>query len=442
VNTTPDDVLFEDYLADRLSAADVVRLKQVLSRDRSARARFVEVLQEWELLAESARHITGSSCPVMDDTSNRDGIKRRRPTLRVAPARPSPRRTLGMLVPFGALAATLLVTLWLTRPSGDVEPVGTIGSASADVDILRGRDLIEDAKAGTPVFPGDHVRVGEGAQARIDYPDKTRVQLDQRTDVQLSAEGSLAMGVGKRVTLAWGRVTADVAKQPVGKPMIFTTPNAQAVVLGTVLTLEFTSTASATRLDVVEGMVGISDNSSRAAMVEVPAGHFATVAENTQTVARPLIAAPTAARKNYRSGLRATYFAGTGLNPKEQLFSRIETGVHTDLGLESVPLDQRRTDFSVRWSGYLQPLFSEKYLLTLRADAGARLFIDDKLVIDAWGAERAAYHQGSVMLDASKRHALRVEYRQPKSGMMVKLDWASPNQQPETIPVERLSTDQ
>ena len=90
----------------------------------------------------------------------------------------------------------------------------------------------------------------------------------------------------------------------------------------------------------------------------------------------------------------------------------------------------------------IQPLFSEKYLLTLRSDAGARLFIDDKLVIDAWGVERSAYHQGSVMLDASKRHALRVEYRQPKSGMMVKLDWASPNQQPEMIPVERLSTDQ
>ncbi|MBA3700038.1 MAG: FecR domain-containing protein [Planctomycetes bacterium] len=438
MNTTPDDVLFEDYLADRLSAGDVVRLKQVLSGDRSARARFVEVLQEWELLAESARQITGNSCPVMDDSSNSDGVKRRRPTLRVGAARPSPRRTLSMLVPFGALAATLLVALWLARPSTEVDPVGAIGSTTAGVNILRGKDSIV-AKVGTPLLPGDHVRVGDGGQARIDYPDKTRLQLDQRTDVQLPADGSSAMGMGKRVTLVWGRVTADVTKQPAGRPMLFTTPNAQAMVLGTVLSLEFTSTASATRLDVTEGLVGITDSANRT-MVEVPAGHFATVAENTQTVARPLVAATTAARKAYRSGLRATYFAGTDL--KEMIFDRIETGIHTDLGLESVPLDQRRTDFSVRWNGYLQPLFSEKYLLTLRADASARLYIDDKLVIDAWGSERSAYNQGSVMLDASKRHALRVEYKQPKSGMMVKLDWASPHQQPEMIPVERLSTDQ
>lgn len=438
MNITSDDALFEDYLANRLSAGDVVRLKQVLSGDRSARVRFVEVLQEWELLAESARQITGNSCSVMDDSSNSDGAKRRRPTLRVGPARSSPRRTLSMLVPFGALAATLLVALWFARPSTEVDPVGAIGSTTAGVNILRGKDSIV-AKTGMPLLPGDNVRVGDGAQARIDYTDKTTLQLDQRTNVQLSADGSPAIGAGKRVVLVWGRVTADVAKQPSGRPMVFNTPNAQAVVLGTVLTLEFTSTASATRLDVIEGLVGITDTANRT-LVEVPAGHYATVAEHTQTVARPLVATTIAARKNYRAGLRATYFAGTDL--KEQLFNRIETGVHTDLGLESAPIDQRKTDFSVRWNGYLQPLFSEKYLLTLRADAGARLYIDDKLVIDAWGAERAAYHQGSVMLDASKRHALRVEYKQPNSGMMVKLDWASPNQQPEMIPVERLSTDQ
>ena len=436
--TTSDDVLFEDYLADRLTAGDVVRLKQVLSSDRSARARFVEVLREWELLAESARQITGNSCPVMGDSSNSEGAKRRRPTLRVAPVRPSPRHALSMLVPFGALAATLLVALWLTRPSGESEPIGAIGSATAGVNILRGKDIIL-AKSGAPLLPGDHVRVDDGAQARIDYADKSTLQLDQGTDVQLAANGSAAIGAGKRVVLKWGRVTADVVKQPVGRPMIFNTPNAQAVVLGTVLTLEFTSTASATRLDVVEGLVGITDTAKRT-VIEVPAGHFATVAQNTQTVARPLVATTTAVRKSYRSGLRATYFAGTEL--KEMIFDRIEPGIHIDLGLESVPLDQRRTDFSVRWNGYLQPLFSEKYQLTLRSDAGARLYIDDKLVIDAWGAGRTAYHQGSVLLDASKRHALRVEYKQPKSGMMVKLDWASPNQQPEMIPVERLSTDQ
>jgi hypothetical protein len=438
VNVTLNDPLFEDYLADRLSAGDVVRLKEVLAGDRTARARFVEVLQEWELLSESARQITGNSCPVMDDSANQDAGKRRRPTLRVTITRPSPRRALSMLVPMGALAATLLIALWVTRPSNEVDPVGSIGSATAGVTIQRGKEAIL-AKAGIVLLPGDRVHVGDGAQARIEYVDHTVLKLDQRTDVRFAADGSSAASIGKRVDLVWGRVTAEVAKQPVGRPMVFTTPNARAVVIGTVLTLEFTPGAAATRLDVTEGMVGITESSNRT-LVEVPAGNYATVAENTQTVARPLVSTVATVAKNYRSGLRANYFAGTDL--KEQLFTRIEAGVHTDLGLESAPLDQRKTDFSVRWNGYLQPLFSEKYLLTLRSDAGARLFIDDKLVIDAWGAEHPSDHQGSVMLDASKRHALRVEYKQPKSGMLVKLDWASPNQKPETIPVERLSTDQ
>lgn len=435
MSTTPDDVLFEDYLANRLDAENAARLKQVLAGDRAARARFVAVLQEWELLAESARQITGASCPVIEDSANRSG-PRRRPQLRVASPRTSPRRALGLLVPMSALAATLLVALWVTRPAGEIEPLGSIGATTAGVTVLRGKETLT-AKPGFALLSGDRVHVGDGAQARVEYPDRTVLTLDQRTDLRLIAD---SVGVsGKRVELVWGRVNADVAKQPAGRPMVFTTPNARAVVLGTVLTLEFTSAAGATRLDVTEGLVGISQNTGRT-QVEVPAGHFATVAENTPTVARPLVAATTPVRRNYRSGLRATYFAGTDL--KQELFSRIETGIHTDLGLESVPLDQRRTDFSVRWTGYLQPVFSEKYLLTLRADAGVRLFIDDRLVIDAWGAERTANHQGSVILDAGKRHALRVEYRQPKSGMLVKLDWASFNQQAETIPVERLSTDQ
>lgn len=436
MTTTADDVLFEDYLANRLDAAGVVRLKQVLASDRAARARFVAVLQEWELLAESARQITGASCPVLDDSANRAIGARRRSVVRVAAARPTTRRTLGLLVPMGALAATLLVALWATRPGGDIAPAGNLSVAGAGVSVLRGAQTLP-AKPGTVLLSGDHVRVGDGAHARIDFADTTTLALDSRTDVKLLTDGMATSG--KRIDLMWGRVTAAVAKQPSGRPMVFTTPNARAVVLGTTLSLEFNADAAATRLDVSEGLVGISEIGGRT-LVEVPAGHFATVAENTRTVARPVATPPATVRKTYRPGLRATYFAGTAF--QEQIFERVEPNVHVDLGLQSTPLEQRRTDFSVRWQGYLQPRFSEKHLLTLRADAGARVYVDDKLVIDAWTSERIGDHQGSVMLDANRRHTLRVEYRQPKAGMLAKLDWVSPSQRPETIPQERLSTDQ
>jgi PA14 domain/FecR protein len=459
-----NDALFEDYLADRLSAADVVRMKQLLASDREARARFVEVLLEWELLSETARQLTTNSCPVVDiNSSHRELSKRHRPTLRVAPTRPRTRHLLTMLVPIGVLAATFMVALLVIHPVSEPQPLGNLSLATAGVTIKRG-NIVLVAKVGSSVLPGDHVRVGDGAQARMEYEDHTVLSFDQRTDAQILPDGSPAVSVGKRVALIWGRVTGEVAKQPVGRPMIFTTPNAQATVIGTVLSLGYAPNSSVTLLEVAEGkvgIVGISDASgvaSHASSVEISTGNFAMVNGSSEIIARsmskpvevsavipsaavssPAIKSAKNEEKTYRSGLRATYYAGNNLN--DQISSRIESGIHVDLGLDNQPQDQRLSDFVVVWSGYLQPLYSEKYLLTLRSDSSARVFIDNKLVIDSWGTNQISDHQGTLMLEAGKRYPLRVEYKQPNSGMLIKLDWVSKSQSPETIPAACLSTD-
>ena len=459
-----NDALFEDYLADRLSAADVVRIKQLLASDRDARARFVEVLLEWELLSETARQLTTNSCPVVDiNSSHRELSKRHRPALRVAPTRPRTRHLLNMLVPMGALAATLMVAWLAIRPANEPKPLGNLSAATAGVTIKRGNITLV-AQVGTAVLPGDHVCVGDGAEARMEYADHTALSFDQRTDAHILADGSSAVSVGKRVSLVWGRVTAEVAKQPVGRPMIFTTPNAQAIVIGTVLSLGYASTTSVTLLEVAEGkvgIVGISDVSglaSRASPIEVSSGNFAMVNGSAEIIAgsmrKPVEVAgviPSAdvsstaiklaksEEKTSRAGLRATYYAGNNLN--DPIFSRIESGIHVDLGLDNQSPDQRLSDFVVIWRGYLQPLYSEKYLLTLRSDSSARVFIDNKLVIDSSGANQLSDHQAALTLDASKRHPLRVEYKQPNSGMLIKLDWVSKSQSFESIPVACLSTD-
>jgi PA14 domain/FecR protein len=464
-----NDALFEDYLADRLSAADVVRIKQLLASDREARARFVEVLLEWESLSETARQLTTNSCPMVDiNSSNREPSKRHRPSLRVAPTRPRTRHLLNVLVPMGALAATFMVALLVVRPVSEPQLLGNLSAATAGVTIKRG-SIILVAKVGSAVLPGDHVRVGDGAYARLEYTDHTVLSFDQRTDAQILADGSPAVRVGKRVSLVWGRVTAEVVKQPLGRPMIFTTPNAQATVIGTVLSLGYAPTSSVTLLEVAEGkvgIVGISDASgvaSHASPVEISSGNFAMVNGSSEIIARsmskpvevvaviPSAVIPSAAvsspavkpaksdEKTYRAGVRATYYTGNNLN--DPIFSRIESGIHVDLGLDNQPPDQRLSDFVVIWSGYLQPLYSEKYLLTIRSDSSARVFIDNKLVIDSWGTNQISDHQGTLTLEAGKRYPLRVEYKQPNSGMLIKLDWVSKSQSPETIPAACLSTD-
>ena len=485
-----NDALFEDYLADRLSPADVVRLKHLLASDHDARARFVEVLLEWELLSETARQLTTHTCPVIDlNSSQPDLSKRHRPHLRVPPTRPltrpltrslarslarpltqlMTRHALKMLIPVGALAATFMITLLAIRPASEAPSLGNLSLVTAGVTIQRG-NLILVAKVGSAVQPGDHVQVADGAQARMEYGDHTVLVFDQRTEAHLLADGSATDRIGKQVTLVSGRVTAEVAKQPLGRPMIFTTPNAQATVIGTVLSLEYAPAESFTRLEVAEGkvgIVGISDAlnvAARAPAVEVSTGNFAMVNGTTEIITRPIhpavqiaqaLAAISAADpvpisatavksaksegKMYRSGLRATYYKGDNLT--DAMFSRIEANIHADPGLDPQSHEQRHGDFAVIWHGYLQPRYSEKYLLTLSSDSHTRVFIDHNPVIDSWGQNHTSERQGSVMLEAGKRHALRVEYKQPNAGMRIKLNWVSKSQQPETVPTECLSTD-
>lgn len=477
-----NDALFEDYLADRLSPADVVKLKHLLASDHDARARFVEVLLEWELLSETARQLTTHTCPVVDlNSSQPDLSKRHRPLLRVAPTRPltrplaqplarpltqlMTRHALKMLIPVGALAATFMITLLAIRPASEAPSLGNLSIVTAGVTIQRG-NLTLVAQVGSAVQPGDHVQVADGAQARMEYGDHTVLVFDQRTVAHLLADGSATDRIGKQVTLVSGRVTAEVAKQPLGRPMIFTTPNAQATVIGTVLSLEYAPAESFTRLEVAEGkvgIVGISDTvdvAARASAVEVSTGNFAMVNGTAEIIARPIhptiqiaqapaadpapisATAVTSAKsegKRYRSGLRATYYKGNNLT--DAMYSRIEADIHVDLGLDPQSYEQRHGDFTVIWNGYLQPRYSEKYLLTLGSDSNARVFIDHNPVIDSWGPNHTSERQGSVILEAGKRHALRVEYKQPNAGMRIKLSWVSKSQQPETIPVECLSTD-
>ena len=472
-----NDVLFEDYLADRLSAADVVRLKQLLASDPNARARFVEVLLEWELLSETARQLTTNICSVVDiNSSQPDPSKRHRPALRVAPTRPLTqplnqplnqlltRHALKILIPMGALAATLMIALLAIRPASEPQSLGYLSFATTGVTIQRGESVLI-AHIGSGLQPGDHVQIADGAQARMEYVDHTILSFDQRTEAHLLADGLPADRVGKQVTLVSGRVTAEVAKQPTGRPMVFTTPNAQAMVIGTVLSLVYAPTESFTRLEVAEGKVGILRISAtpealgRATPIEVSTGHFAMVSGNDEIVARPMntavqIAQVPAAipsipamtmksdeggRKMYLPGLRATYYKANNLT--DAMYRRIETDIHVDLGLDPQSPEQRHGDFSVIWSGYLQPRFSEKYLLTLSSDSHARVFIDNNPVIDSWGQNHTSERQGGVLLEAGKRHVLRVEYKQPNAGMRIKLSWVSKSQQPEIIPVECLSTE-
>jgi len=159
-------------------------------------------------------------------------------------------------------------------------------------------------------------------------------------------------------------------------------------------------------------------------------------AEN-QTIPEPTIAATTTPYPAGGGiGLIATYFRDISFTSATR--SRIDRTINFNWGQRG-PLPNLNDQFSARWRGFIQPLYSDLYTLYLTADDGARLYIDDQLVIDAWETEQPGSPQSSqIMLTAGQLHKLLLEYRDESGSAMVKLEWESGGQGREVVPSRQL----
>ncbi|MFM1770778.1 MAG: Endo,4-beta-xylanase precursor, partial [Verrucomicrobiota bacterium] len=95
--------------------------------------------------------------------------------------------------------------------------------------------------------------------------------------------------------------------------------------------------------------------------------------------------------------------------------------------------------FSVRWSGQVEARFSETCTFHVLADDGARLWVNDRLLLvrtaySASGLEMS----GTLALQAGRRYNLVLEYIENTGNARVQLDWSSPSQPRETIPQAQL----
>jgi PA14 domain/FlgD Ig-like domain len=107
-------------------------------------------------------------------------------------------------------------------------------------------------------------------------------------------------------------------------------------------------------------------------------------------------------------------------------------------------------DFSIRWTGFLEPRFSENYCLSVYARGEFKLWIDGKDV--AWAdqdypreREVRKGHSLPIPLQSGKRVPIRIEYRaastDPKSPMpsaSFHLNWESLSQPAEHVPTAAL----
>jgi phage tail-like protein len=140
-------------------------------------------------------------------------------------------------------------------------------------------------------------------------------------------------------------------------------------------------------------------------------------------------------------GLQAEYFADPILNAS--VFTRRDPAI--DFSWPNDSPDPRIPTpglFSVRWTGQIQPRYSERYTFHLSSIDGARLWIDDQEIIRNWTNPRSTELLGQMTLTAGRWYTIQLEYYRSNSVSQgparIRLSWSSRSQQKEVVPQSRL----
>lgn len=144
------------------------------------------------------------------------------------------------------------------------------------------------------------------------------------------------------------------------------------------------------------------------------------------------------ARAGSGDGLTGTYFEGTAL--AKQVYSRVDRTIDFDWQ-KNAPDSRLPADlFSVRWTGFVAPKFSETYTFYSYADDGMKIWVDNKLVVADWSNHGPRERSGTINLQAGKRYPIKVEYYENAGGALAKVLWSSPSQPKQVIPAGQFFT--
>ena len=124
-------------------------------------------------------------------------------------------------------------------------------------------------------------------------------------------------------------------------------------------------------------------------------------------------------------GLKAEFFANENLSGTPAL-TRTDPRVDFEWNLISPAPEIPRTHFSARWTGTIEvPASVGNVTLATVEDDGARVWIDGRLVIDAWGPHAVTTSEAVAGLTAGRLHQVRIEYLQLDFDALLKLQWHS-----------------
>ncbi|MEL6106236.1 MAG: DUF4347 domain-containing protein, partial [Planctomycetota bacterium] len=135
-------------------------------------------------------------------------------------------------------------------------------------------------------------------------------------------------------------------------------------------------------------------------------------------------------------GLLGEYF--DNIDFTNRFPTRVDSTIDFDWAT-AAPLTGMGADtFSVRWTGQIEPLYSEEYTFQTVSDDGVRLWVDGQLIIDEWNDHAATEHTGTISLNAGQLYDIRMEFYENGGQAVAQLSWSSASQVLEVIPQSQL----
>jgi hypothetical protein len=135
-------------------------------------------------------------------------------------------------------------------------------------------------------------------------------------------------------------------------------------------------------------------------------------------------------------GLTGQYYDNIDLTGLK--VTRTDPTVNFDWGSGSPDPSIGPDTFSVRWTGQVQPQFSETYTFYTDSDDGVRLWVNGQLIINNWTNHAPTENSGALSLSAGQKVDLKMEYYENGGGAVAKLLWSSPSTPKQVVPQSRL----
>jgi hypothetical protein len=136
-------------------------------------------------------------------------------------------------------------------------------------------------------------------------------------------------------------------------------------------------------------------------------------------------------------GLRGEYFDNADFTNLKLV--RTDATVNFDWAALSPSPEVGADTFSVRWSGQVQPLYSEAYQFFTNSDDGIKLYINGELAINQFAPQGVTeYGSAPITLEAGKRYDIVLEYFDGVGNAVSQLSWTSASQLRQIIPQSQL----